>query len=419
LTVLPAAFRVRSFRYQWPADLLTSWAAEMETLILGWYVMVNTGSVVMLTAFASLQSLGTLMAPVFGVLGDRLGVRTMLCVMRATYALLAVFVMIPALAGHLTPMWVLVVATLAGLVRPNDLVMRNALIGETIPPAHQMGAVGLSRASQDSARIAGALAGAGLSAALGVGPSYAAVTLFYLTSLALTFGVARSHPAPDPTRVARAAASSPYSDMKDGLVHVATTPVLLATMLLAFIINVTAYPVTSGLLPYAARTIYMVDSTGLGWLVASFSCGALVGSIVVVASGGPRQPGRAMIVYAAMWYALLLAFGNARSFGAGVVLLLVAGFVQSIAMISLMGTLLAAVEARFRTRVLAARQLAVYGMPIGLMAIGGLIERVGYAMTVSACCVTGLAVTLAIGVRWRGSVAPARVVLTPSRSRTL
>jgi len=52
LTVLPAAFRVRSFRYQWPADLLTSWAAEMETLILGWYVMVNTGSVVMLTAFA-------------------------------------------------------------------------------------------------------------------------------------------------------------------------------------------------------------------------------------------------------------------------------------------------------------------------------------------------------------------------------
>ena len=29
-------FRTRSFRYQWPADLCTAWALEMETLILGW-----------------------------------------------------------------------------------------------------------------------------------------------------------------------------------------------------------------------------------------------------------------------------------------------------------------------------------------------------------------------------------------------
>ena len=28
--MIPGALRVRSFRYQWPADLLTSWAAEMD-----------------------------------------------------------------------------------------------------------------------------------------------------------------------------------------------------------------------------------------------------------------------------------------------------------------------------------------------------------------------------------------------------
>src|SRR5262245_8321318 len=32
-----APFGIRSFRFQWPADLATSWAAEMEMLILGWY----------------------------------------------------------------------------------------------------------------------------------------------------------------------------------------------------------------------------------------------------------------------------------------------------------------------------------------------------------------------------------------------
>src|SRR4029453_7197237 len=111
-----AAFRGRSFRFQWPADLLTSWAFEMETLILSWYVMVQTGSVLLLTVFGALQLLGTLAAPMFGVLGDRLGVRVMLCTMRISYSVAAGLVMTLALTGMLTPAWVLVVATLVGLV---------------------------------------------------------------------------------------------------------------------------------------------------------------------------------------------------------------------------------------------------------------------------------------------------------------
>jgi hypothetical protein len=31
-------FAVRSFRFQWSADLATSWGFEMEALILGWYI---------------------------------------------------------------------------------------------------------------------------------------------------------------------------------------------------------------------------------------------------------------------------------------------------------------------------------------------------------------------------------------------
>src|SRR5688572_621640 len=135
----------------------------METLVLGWYVIVATGAV---------QFLGTLAAPIFGVLSDRLGGRTMLCAMRTVYAGLAATLMVLALTGLLTPVWVLVLATLSGVVRPNDLLMRNTLIGETIPPDDMMGALGMSRATMDSARVGGALAGAGLSTALGIGYTY-------------------------------------------------------------------------------------------------------------------------------------------------------------------------------------------------------------------------------------------------------
>jgi MFS family permease len=402
-----AAFRVRSFRFQWPADLLTSWAFEMETLILGWYVMVQTGSVLWLTAFGSLQFLGTLAAPMFGVLSDQLGGRVMLCAMRATYASLAGLLTLLALTGLLTPAWVLVVAAVVGIVRPNDLVMRNTLIGETITPAHLMGALGLSRATMDSARVAGALAGAGLSTLLGIGYTYLFVTSFYVASLVLTFGVSRRPPVPDPGASPRGFSilgPSRWRDLKAGLVHVWTTPELLAMMLLAFLVNLTAYPVSSGLLPYAAQRVYHVDATGLGWLLASFAFGGLLASITMVLRGGLRRPERATLVHTAIWYALLLGFGHVTSMGAGLVTLLAAGFVQNVAMISMTARLLAAAGEGFRGRVMGVRMLAVYGMPLGLIASGVLIERIGYPLTISALSATGLVFTVVIGIRWRAAM---------------
>ena len=402
-----AAFRVRSFRYQWSADLLTSWAFEMETLVLGWYVMVNTGSVVWLTAFGSLQFLGTLAAPMFGVLGDRLGGRAMLCAMRAIYTALGALLMTLALAGVLSPAWVLVVAALAGIVRPNDLVMRNTLIGETIPPAHLIGALGMSRATMDSARVGGALAGAGLSTALGLGVTYAVVTVLYAASLALTFGVSRRPPMPDPAGAPRGAtlpAPSRGRDLKDGLLRVATTPELLAMMLLAFLINLTAYPVTGGLLPFAARSVYHVDATGLGLLVASFAFGGLLASLATVLTGGSRHPERATLVGTVIWYVLLLGFGYVRSLGVGMLVLVAAGFVQNVAMIAMTAVLLAAAGDRFRSRVMGVRMLAVYGLPLGLLGSGFLIERIGYPPTITAATALGLLLTIVIGIRWRASM---------------
>src|SRR6476646_1043329 len=109
-----APFRVRSFRFQWPADLLTSWAFEMETIILGWYVLVETKSVVWLTVFGALQYLGTLVAPLYGVAGDRLGHRALLLWMRAAYALVAGALMTLAFAGVVTPFVVMVAASFTG-----------------------------------------------------------------------------------------------------------------------------------------------------------------------------------------------------------------------------------------------------------------------------------------------------------------
>jgi hypothetical protein len=301
----------------------------------------------------------------------------------------------------------LLVAALAGLVRPNDLVMRNTLIGETIPAAHLMGALGLSRATSDSARVAGALAGAALSTILGIGYTYVFVTAFYAASLALTLGVSRKPVGPDPGASPLGASlpgPSRWRDLEAGLVRIWTTPALLAMMLLAFLINLTAYPASHGLLPYAAQRVYQVDATGLGLLVASFSLGGLLASIATVVTGGLRHPERPTLVCTAIWYVVLLGFGHVSSLGAGMVTLLVAGFVQNVAMIAMTGTLLAAAGDGFRGRVMGVRMLAVYGLPLGLVASGFLIERIGYPLTITAAAAAGLLVTLLIGIKWRASM---------------
>jgi hypothetical protein len=260
--------------------------------------------------------------------------------------------------------------------------------------------------------VFGALAGAGLSTVLGIGPAYGLITGLYVASLALTFGIARRSPVPDPAEPRAAGGlaagalvgASRGSDLKDGLLYVLRTPELLAMMWLAFLVNLTAYPASTGLLPYVARSVYLVDATGLGWLAASWALGSLLGSLVTVVTGWPYRPERSVLTYTALWYIVLLVFGHVGSLGAGLPTLFLAGFVQSVAMIAMTANLLAASEDRFRGRVMGVRTLAIYGMPLGLMTAGALIERLGYALTISVFAAVGLLFTLAIGLKWRASL---------------
>lgn len=399
-----APFRVRSFRFQWPADLLTSWAFEMETLILGWYVLVETGSVLLLTVFGSLQFLGTMIAPLLGVAGDRVGHRNVLFAMRAAYMLLAATVMILAFARALNPLFVFVIVALNGMLRPSDIGVRTALVAHTMPPEQLIGALGVARTTVDSARIAGALAGAGLFAALGMGPAYIVVACFYASGALFTLGVTGSRIVRTDAAGATAKLPSPWQDLKEGIAYVWATPGVHATMWIALLVNATAYPLSNGLLPHVAKNIYRTNETGLGYLAASFAVGALIGSILLTVAGSRMRLARVMILSSAGWYAVLLMFAHAESMIGGTACLMLAGFMQSLSVVSLAAILMRTADARFRGRVMGVRMLGIYGLPFGLLGAGVLIGRIGFASTATLYAAAGLLLTLAIAVRWRTEV---------------
>ena len=392
-------FKVKSFRFQWPADLMASWAFEMEILILGWYVIVETQSVLSLTLFASLQWLGTLLAPYLGALGDRLSRRTLLCSLRLIYLVLSLVLMTLALTQSLEPAHVYSVSLLAGLVRPSDLVMRNGLIGDTISGFKLMSAMGLSRTTMDTARIIGALFGAGLFSLFGLGVAYIMVSLFYAISFLLTLGV--SGIKTNPVRLNRKKHDSIFFNLKQGLIYVWRTPALLAAMWLAFLVNLTVFPVSHGILPYVAKSIYKVDESGLSYLVASYAFGALLGSITMVLIKLKKNPARFMIINIFLMHLLIIFFAYIETKLSGQILLFFSGYIQSLAMISLVVTLLAIASEKFRGLVMGVRMMAVYGLPLGLMFSGYMIEYLGYGRSVMLYGLVGLILSALVTVKWR------------------
>ena len=404
---LLAPFAARSFRFQWGSDMTTSAGFEMENLILGWYVLVETGSPFLLAVVAALQYGGTLLAPGLGVVADRVSRRTLILTMRAGCALIAATAAALGLAGWLEPWHAFVIAGLGGFFRPLDMMMRFSLLADTIPPRLLMNASGFQRLTLDAPRIVGALAGAGIMAAFGVGQAYAAVAAFYLLATLIGFGISPP-PIGRPELSAGSAAARFASEFGRGLAYMRSSGIIRYLLFLALLANLLAFPCVLGLLPAVARVLYEVDANGLAQLIVAFSAGAFLAS-TVLAVARLRPPATVMAVGLAVWLGLLAVLAFTGSHAHGMAVLVLIGFAQSLAMTSMGAVLLMVTAPAYRGRVMGVRMLAVYGNAVGLLLGGALIEWMGVRFQMVAFAVAGLALFgLAIAAtrgRWLGAAA--------------
>jgi MFS family permease len=389
-----AALKIRSFRFQWTADAMTTWGSEMETLILGWYILVATDSPFLVGILAALRMSGTLLAPLVGVLADRMSRKTLLAFVRIGAGTSALSLLILAALDVLQPWHVFVIASISGLIRPADGVLRQSLIADTVPRELLMNALGLARTTQDTARIVGALLGATLLSRLGLGWAYLGVTSFYVFSVLFVMGIS---PIRSSVSVVHA---NPITEMKQGMKYMIESPVIKPLMFLAFIVNLLAFPLTNGLLPVVARDVYGHDENGLALMVAVFASGALVGSLTMAAFVNSRRPERFMMVTMISWYVLLILFAHTDSSMLGLPLLALIGASISFCMISMSVVLMTFAKIEMRGRVMGIRMLAVYGLPMGLVAGGWLIEQYGVPIALTGYAVTGLVITMLSMLKW-------------------
>ena len=99
-------------------------------------------------------------------------------------------------------------------------------------------------------------------------------------------------------------------------------------------------------MPYIAKAIYGTNQTGLGYLSASFAIGSLAGSIVLSLIRDIRVA-RLMIGATVVWYVTLLVFVQMQTVPTAIACLMVAGFSQSLAMISIAVILMRTASEKF------------------------------------------------------------------------
>ena len=95
-------------------------------------------------------------------------------------------------------------------------------------------------------------------------------------------------------------------------------------------------------------------------------------------------------------------------------MLMLAGFAQSVCMVTLFVVVLRITSSKFRGRVMGVRMLVIYSLPLGLLAAGALIDLIGFVATATLYALVGLMFTVAIAVRWHAVIWHAQ---TPANAR--
>jgi MFS family permease len=159
-------------------SLVGSW---VQRVAVGWVTWDMTHSAAWLGAVSMAEFLPViLLAPLTGVLADRFDRRRIAVVGQILATLQAAALAVLTLTGHITPILMLVLQIISGLIQPLIQTARLVLVPTLVPRENVGSAVAITSMIFNTARIIGPVISGVLIAAVGAGYSFAFNALSYL-----------------------------------------------------------------------------------------------------------------------------------------------------------------------------------------------------------------------------------------------
>ena len=390
------ALRHRDFRLFFAGQGTSQIGTWLQLVATSWLVYRLSESTFLLglAAFA-IQIPFLFLAPLAGLLVDRLEPRRVLLVTNSISALQAVTMFSLVATGHVAP-WHLIAGNLVlGLVNACDAPARQAILIQLVRgKADLPNAIALNSTMMNGARFVGPMLGGALIATLGEAWSFGLNSLSYFALLAALVRMTpgeRRHAPLEKGILRQLAAGARYAY---GFLPARSALLLCA----ATSVSVGSY---TALLPWFAREAFHGDSRTLGFLIGAAGCGAVSGMVYLATRPSARGLLRLLPWMAGISGAALVAFTLAPSLAVALPALYFVGMGLMLVAASTNTVLQTIVADELRGRVASLYVMSFIGTaPIGALAAGWISERIGPPLTLAACGLAALAAALAYARRY-------------------
>jgi MFS family permease len=287
------SFEVRNYRLYYIGQIISTSGTFMQSVAQAWLVLKLTNSATALGILSALQYIPILLfGTVGGVVADRFSKRTILYLTQSAAGLLALVLGI-LVATNLVTLWmVYILAFLLGWVTVFDNPARQTFVLELVGEARLRNAVTLYSTLVNLSRVIGPTLAAVLIASIGIAPCFILNGISYIAVVIMLALMRTSelHVTPPVTGV--------KGQLREGIRYVRTTPILLNTLLMLFIVGMLTYEFQVSL-PILAEFTFNSGASGYAFLSASLGLGAVIGGLAVASQ---RKYSAALLVLAAFLF---------------------------------------------------------------------------------------------------------------------
>ena len=382
-----SALAIHDFRLLWAANLIASFAMQMQMVARGWLIYDITSSPMALTWVMLSFMLPSFVFSLWGgVAADRMRKKPIMVAAQLVNALATVWLAIIVYQGDVTFWHFIYFGLFNGTVLSFSMPARASAVPEIVPREVVVNAMALQSATFSASRVVGpALAGVLIgwfgggdtSSAQGVGVIFFVIAAMYLVSVVAT---ALLRYRGEPTRNTQA---SMGEDIAEGFRYMRRERVVLGLLVMGIV------PMMFGFAPSFLAPVFNKDVLDggpetLGYLITAMGVGSLIGALTLARLGDVGRKGRILFAASYVWalglagYALSSHLAMAMAFG-----VFIGAFSSLVGSLNMSVTTLA-IAPEIRGRVMAIMMMTHGIMPAGMIPVAAMAEFIGIEIALLA-----------------------------------
>lgn len=375
----------RLFYFGHGMSLIGTWMQRTATIWLV-YRLTQSPEVLGNVDFAG-QIAGVVLIPLAGVLLDRWN-RYQVIIWTQLLSMVQALVLAGLVFSGIIAVWHIVLLNiLLSVINSFDMPARQAFISQIVEDKDDLAnAIALNSAMFNSARIIGpSVAGLAI-AVFGEGLCYLFNGLSYIAIIGALLAMRLTT-----AKVPSAGADDIVGGLKEGFVYTYNSLPIRMVLLLLVLISLVGFPVLP-LMPLFAGEVLRGGPDTLGWLMAAFGAGALVGTIFLASRQSIVGIEKVIAITSVIFSLGLIAFSLSTSLELSLSMAFVMGFGIIAQMASTNTIIQTLVDEDKRGRVMSLYVLSFGGItPIGSLMAGHIAGVIGTQNTFIICGIVALA----------------------------